>query len=255
MEKLTSLFLALTLGLLIPACATIIPVSAQQDFSAFLGNTIEDTAIDGTIGSEWDDAGNYANVAINPRGTAEVWTKHDGTYFYMAVRFTADTNNPWLALLFGGFTCMQINTDGALFGHDSYAADGYRDISFGGLGVISNDASQEGNGAISVGASNIVTVELKKPLNSGDSIGEDMAWMEDNTYTMIIMWDSNGGGSSGGSASHSGGSATVRTVLINSKVIPEFPGLILAVVLVATAISAILLKKRIITKPMTNVIS
>jgi hypothetical protein len=72
---------------------------------------------------------------------------------------------------------------------------------------------------------------------------------------MIIMWDSNGGGSSGGSASHSSGSITERTILINSNVIPEFPGLIFAAVLVAAAISAILLRRRIVKKPMVNVIS
>jgi len=255
MKKLTFLFLALTLGLLVTACATITPVSAQQDFEAFLGDAIDDAAIDGTIGSEWDDAGNYANVAISPQGTAEIWTKHDGTNLYMAVRFTADSSNPWLSLLFGGTTCMQTNTDGSLFGHDNYAANGYRDISFGGLGTISIDSSQEGKGAITVGSSNLVTAELKKLLNSGDSDGKDMAWTEDNTYAMIIMWDSNGSGSSGGSASHSSGSPTERTVLINSSVIPEFPGLIFAAVLVATAISAIFLKRRIVKKPTVNVIS
>jgi hypothetical protein len=255
MKKLTFLFLMLTLGFLITACATITPVSAQQDFNAFLGSAIDDEAIDGTIGSEWDDAGNYANVAVNPQGTAEVWTKHDETYLYMAVRFTADSNNPWMALLFGGTTCMQPNTDGALFGHDNYAANGYRDISFGGISVISIDASQEGKGAITVGSSNLVTIELKKPLNSGDSDGKDMAWTEDNTYAMIIMWDSNGGGSSGGGVSHSSGVANERTILINSNVIPEFPGLIFAKVLVAATISAILLKRRIVKKPTVNVMS
>jgi hypothetical protein len=254
MKKLY-LFLTVMLGLLIAACATITPVSAQHDFDAFLGNPIDDNEIDGTIGSEWDDAGNYTSVAISPQGTAEIWTKHAGTYLYMAVRFTADSNNPWVAFLFGGTTCMQTNTDGALFGHDSYVANGYRDISFGGLGIISIDAAQDGKGTITVGSSNLVTVELKKPLNSGDSAGKDMAWMEDNTYAMIIMWDSNGGGSSGGSASHSSGSPTERTVLINSKVIPEFPSLIFVALLVATAISAILLKRRITIRPMANVTS
>jgi hypothetical protein len=255
MKKLTSLFLALTLGLLITACVAITPVSAQSDFDAFLGDAIDDAAIDGAIGSEWDDAGNYADVAISPQGTAEIWTKHDGTYLYMAVRFTADSSNPWLSILFGGTTCMQANTDGALFGHDSYDANGYRDISFVGLGVISIDSSQEGKGAITVDSSNLVTAELKKPLNSGDSDGKDMAWTEDSTYAMIIMWDSNGGGSSGGSVGHSSRSATERTILINSNVIPEYPGLIFAAVLIATAISAILLRKRMVKQPVGNVIS
>jgi len=246
-------FLTVMLGVLIASCATINPVSAQHDFNAFLGNTIDDNAIDGTIGSEWDDAGNYTSVAISPQGTAEVWTKHDGTYLYMGVRFTADSNNPWVALLLGGTTCMVAGTDGALFGHDNYAANGYRDIAFGGIGIISIDASQDGKGAISVSSSNLVTVELKKPLSSEDSAGKDLTWMEDNTYALIIMWDSNGGGSSGGSVSHSRGPLTERTLLINSNVIPEFPSLMFSAVLIATAISAILLKRRLIKKPMANV--
>jgi len=250
MKKLTFLFLTLTLGLLITTCATITPVSAQHDFSAFLGNPIDDTGIDGAIGSEWDDAGNYTSVAISPQGTAETWIKHDGTYLYMAVRFTADSDNPWVSLQLGGTTCMTVDTDGALFGHDSYAANGYQDISFASFGPISVDASQDGKGAITIGSSNLVTIELKKPLSSGDSAGKDMTWMEDETYALIIMWDSNGGGSSGGSASHSDGPRTERTILINSNVIPELSGLMFTTVLVATAISAMLLKRRIIKKPL-----
>ena len=250
MKKPTFLFLTLALGLLITACAVITPVSAQHDFNAFLGNPIDDNEIDGAIGIEWDDTGNYTNVSISPQGTAEIWTKHDGTNLYMAVRFTADSNNPWVALLFGGTTCMEPDTDGSLFGHDSYAANGYRDISFHGFRTISVDASQDGTGAMTIDSSNLVTVELKKPLSSGDSDGEDMAWMEDNTYALIIMWNSNLYGASGGSATHSSGTPMERTMLINSSVIPELPGLMFAPVLVATAISAILLKRRINRKPL-----
>lgn len=249
------LFLIVMLGLLITACATITPVSAQPDFDAFSGNAIDDAAIDGTIGSEWDDAGSYTDVAISPQGTAEIWTKQDGTYLYMAVRFAADSANPWVAFLFGGTSCMQSGTDGALFGHDSYAANGYRDISFNGFTDISVDPSQDGTGAITIGSSNLITVELKKPLSSGDSDGKDVAWSEGNTYALIIMWNSKLYGASGGSVTHSAGSLTDRTIFINSNAIPEFSGLMFAALLIATAISAILLKKRITTKPMANVIS
>ncbi len=151
-------------------------------------------------------------MAISPQGTADIWTKQDGTYLYMAVRLTADSNNPWVAFLFGGTACMQSGADGALFGNDDYAANGYRDIWFGGIGIISLDTSQDGKGAITVDSSNVVTPELKKPLNSGDSEGKDIAWVEDNTYAMIIMWDSNGGGSSSGSTSHSNGPLRARAL-------------------------------------------
>jgi hypothetical protein len=250
MKKPTFLFLTLALGLLITGCAVITPVSAQHDFNAFLGNPIDDNEIDGAIGIEWDDAGNYTNVSISPQGTAEIWTKHDGTNLYMAVRFTADSNDPWVALLLGGTTCMTADTDGALLGHDIYAANGYRDISFAGFRPVGVDASQDGKGAITVGSSNLVTVELKKPLSSGDSAGKDIAWMEDNVYALIIMWNSNLYGASGGSVTHSDGPPMERTILINSSVIPELPGLMFAAVLAAIAISAILLKRRISRKPL-----
>jgi hypothetical protein len=254
MKKLY-LFLLVLLGFLITACATTPPVSAQHDFDAFLGNSIDDNDIDGAIGSEWDDAGNYTNIAIDPQGTAEVWTKHDGTYLYMAVRFTADSDNPWVSFLFGGTTCMTADTDGALFGHDNYASNVYQDISFNGVTAISVDDSQDGTGAMTVDASNVVTVELKKPLNSGDSDGKDAAWTEDNTYSLIVMWNSNSYGARGGSVTHSEGSLTDRTIFINSNAIPELPGLMFTAILVATAISAFLLRKRIAPKPMANVTS
>jgi hypothetical protein len=253
--KKQALFLTVMLTLLIAACATTTPVSAQQDFNAYSGTTIDNSAIDGTIGSEWDDAGSYTNVAISPQGTADIWTKNDGTYLYMAVKFTADSNNPWVALLFGGTACMQSGADGALFGNDNYAANGYRDIFFNGYTEISVDASQDGTGAITIDSSNRVTVELKKPLNSGDSAGKDIAWTQDNTYSLIVMWNSKSYGASGGSVTHSYGSPIDQTIFINSNVIPEFPGLIFTAIFVATAISAILLKKRMTAKPVANVTS
>ncbi len=243
-KKQVSLLVAVVLALLITLCATIKPVSAQYDFNAFLGNSIADIEIDGAIGSEWEDAGNYTNVAINPQGTAEIWVKHDGTYLYMAIRFTADSNNPWLALQLGNPDCMTPNTDGAIFGHDGQNANGYRDIYFGGYGAIFADSSQDGTGAMTVSASNIVTVELKKALSSGDLAGKDVTWLEDNTYTLVIMWNSNGDGSSGGSVSHNTGSPTPRMVFINPNVIPEFPGLVFLAVFVAVAIVTLIIRRR-----------
>ena len=52
----------------------------------------------------------------------------------MAVRFNADSDNPWTSFLFDGTTGMEENTDGALFGHDNYTANGYSDIYFNGGG-------------------------------------------------------------------------------------------------------------------------
>ncbi len=254
MKKL-NLFSILLLAFLITTFAMIPLVSAQSNFTAFLGTTIDDSEIDGAIGSEWDDAGAHTDVPISPQGTAEVWTKHDSVYLYIAVRFTADSDNAWVAFLFGGTTCMEANTDGALFGHDDYAADGYTDIYFNGFTDITVDTSQDGVGAMSVDASNVVTVELKKPLNSEDSDGRDMAWTESDNYALIIMWNSNGYGASGGSVSHTGGTLEEKTVFLSSTMIPEFSGLLFAFLVVAMTISAVMLNRKVTAKPAANVTS
>ncbi len=243
-NRLTFLSLLVMVTVLVTTYLTVIPVYAQSDFNAYLGNSIPDGEIDGVIGSEWDDAGNYPDTAIEPQGTAEIWTKNDGTYLYIAMQFTADSNNPWVAFQFDSTSHMSSGADGAIFGHDGLGANEYQDISFGGFGSISADANQDGVGAINVGGSNLITIELKKPLDSGDSAGDDIEWAVGNTHTLIIMWDSNGGGSSGGTRGHTSGSGGDRTVFINPDEIPEFQGLMLFVVLVALAISVIILRKR-----------
>ena len=249
MTKLPALFLILSGLLLATAHVAVETVYAQADFNAYLGNAISDGEIDGNIGSEWDDAGNYPDTAIEPQGTAEIWTKHDKNYLYIAIQFTADSANPWVAFQFDSISHMSSGADGAIFGHDGLAPDEYRDISFGGFGSISADANQDGLGAIHVGDSNLITIELKKPLDSGDSAGDDIGWEVGNTYTFLIMWDSDGGGSSGGSRSHQSGSGGDKTVFINTNEISEFSGLTLVVVLVAVAIMVIIFKEWIYRFP------
>jgi cell division protein FtsL len=244
LNRLTSLSLFLLVTMLATAYLVVEPVYAQFDFNAFLGNPIPDEEIDGILGSEWDDAGNHPDINIQPQTTAEIWTKHDETYLYIAMQFIADSANPWVAFQFDFTSHMSSGADGALFGHDRLGPNEYRDISFGGLGSISSDAIQDGMGAISVGDSNFITVELKKPLSSGDSAGDDIEWTVDNTYTLVIRWDSNGGGSSGGGSSHLSGSVEHRTVFINTNEIPEFSVLSLLIVLTLTAILVIILKRR-----------
>ena len=111
---------------------------------------------------------------------------------------------------------MDAGADGALFGDDSYSANGYVDIRFTSGTSIQQDATQNGKGAISVGGGNIVTIELKKPLNSGDSAGSDIAWQAGNVYNLVIAWDSNGGGSSGGTTNHRSATPIARTILIGA---------------------------------------
>jgi hypothetical protein len=245
MKKHTFLFVSITFGLLLATFSLIGFVSAQQDCSAFYGNPIPDSQIDGVIGSEWDDAGSFTNVAISPWGIAHLWAKQDGTNLYIALRFVADSENPWVAFQMGPSFCMSTSADGAVFGDDTLSANGYVDIHFNEGGMIpAVDAQQDGKGAISVNASKFVIVELKKPLNSGDAEGKDVAWAQGNLGTLTIFWDSDGGGSSGGSASHMSGTAVVNNMLISAEPVPEFPSLILALSLMVLAVPAVILGKR-----------
>jgi len=226
MKKLSCLILVSTTLLLLAAFALIESAAAQANFNAYLGAAIEDSQIDGNIGSEWDDAGKTTGVALNPQGIAEVWTKNDGINLYIAARFTVDSSNPWVAIQFGGNGSMESNMDGALFGNDNYNIDGYVDIYLSGTGGAKADPTQNGKGAINVTAQNLVTIELRKPLNSGDTAGKDINWAQNGTQTLVMIWDSNGRGSSGGTTNHYGNSAVldtaiVRTLLINSSSMPQ----------------------------------
>lgn len=244
MKKAVYTTLVVALFLLMTGYIIGKPVSAQVDFDAYKGAAIADGLIDGVIGTEWDDGGHYTGVTIDPMGTAEIWTKHDGTNLYFALRFTADSNNPWIAIQLGRDSCMDNSADGALFGHDSYAADGYADIKFDGVGPILVDSTQNGVGAMTV-VSNLVTIELKKPLNSGDAAGNDITWLEGSQQKLVIAWDSNGGGSSGGTTNHRDGGPTSRTIFIDPNPIPEFPGWVFIAVLLIVTIPAIVFAKRI----------
>lgn len=242
--KPTAFLIFIITILLVSSFASVPFVSGQTDIDAFLGSTIPDSQIDGTIGSEWDDAGNFSDVPINPSGTANVWIKHDETDLYIAYRFTADSNNPWTAIQFASSGCMVPSNDGALFGNDDHQPNGYADISFGGIGVINVDAVQNGQGAINVDSSNIVTVELKKPLNSGDSAGHDIAWSTGNNTVLVFMWDSNGGGSSGGGANHRASDIIPNNLFLNPEAIPEIPSMLAVTTLLVTVVGALFYKLR-----------
>ncbi len=230
---------------LVSTCITISFVYAQHDFEAVLGDPIAESDIDGTIGVEWNDASSYTNVIISPQRTAELWIKHDGANLYLAMRFTADCNNPWLSLQLGNTGCHNTKCDGVVFGSDNYNSDGYSDISFEGSGSWwpISDSCQDGCGAMSISGSNVFIAEMKKPLNCGDSEGEDIAWSCDNNYSLVIVYDSNGGGSSGGSESHTLYMPTVKTVRVSSDPIPEIPGIMFAIILIGVAAPIVILKR------------
>jgi len=229
------------------------PAWAQFDFDAFLGTSIPDGSIDGTIGTEWDDAGHYTSVAIDPSGTAEIWTKNDGTNVYIAVRFTADSNNPWVTLQLGADTCMDNSADAAVFGDDNLVAGGYSDAYFPTGSSAASDTTQNGVGAMFVDAGNVVTIELKKPLASGDTAGKDINWAPLSQNKMVIAWDSDGGGSSGGTANHrSGSTPTSRTIRINTVAVPEFTTWMLVAMLLIVTVLAVYLARTKMPKTRAN---
>jgi hypothetical protein len=244
MSKRVFVFILIAVGLLIATCVPVRFVFAQANFHAFHGNAIADSEIDGVIGSEWNDAGSYTNVSINPWGIAHIWLKQDGTYLYLGLRFYADSNNPWVGFQFGSGFCMSTSADGALFGDDDYSANGYRDVSFGDGPSVIPDSTQDGKGAISINASNLVVVELKKPLSSGDVAGVDINWTQGNNYGLLIIWNSVGNGASGGSASHSTELPVQYTIFVDPSSIPEFPSTAFLVILLAVALPAFVLVKR-----------
>ncbi len=189
-----------------------------SDLSAPLASAIADGSIDGTIGTEWNDARQYTNFPLDPTGgPAKVWVKHDGTNLYIALQFTADSSNPWFSIQLGMTGCMDPG-DLILIGDDNFAPNGYIDTALTGpksKSGVSVDSVQNGVGAMVVGAGNAVTIEMKKPLNSGDAAGKDIAWTPGNVYSIVMVWDSDGGGSSGGSADHAAGT-TPRTIFIEA---------------------------------------
>lgn len=199
------------------ASPTPVPIPSGVDFAAIKASSIADSQIDGNIGTEWNDAKHYTNIPIDPQGTAEIWTKNDGVNLYIAIKFTADSNNPWLAMELGSASIHSTGADLAIFGDDRLSANGYSDASFASASSVKADSIQNGVGAMTITAGNVVSIELKKPLNSGDTAGKDIAWTAGNTYTMVIAWDSNGGGSSGGTIDHTGGTTpTARSIYIGT---------------------------------------
>ena len=239
MKKSIFLFVVLSALLLLTTIPRVTQVHAQTNCNAYKGSSIPDSDIDGVIGPEWNDAGS-SQITIDPQGTADIWIKQDGTNLYLALRFTADSQNPWVAIQLGQTFCMSPSADGALFGDDNYAPNGYKDIYFKESGQIGIDDVQNGVGAINVNASNVVTVELKKPLNSEDTAGKDLNWTQSCSYPMMIMWDSNGGGSNGGSVDHAAGAHTSNTILVSAdtKPVPEFPSFAIVLLLGAATILA-----------------
>lgn len=212
--------------------------AVQTDFVAPLGNAIPNANIDGNIDmADWSDANTYTMVPINPAGTSAVVSiKHDNLNLYIAVVWQADIPQPWFSIELDAIGCMNNGADGALFGNDGGAKASlggswvggvgpYRDIRFSGVGLanVNADTTQNGVGAIINQGSNLMAAEFKKPLSSGDSAGNDIAWTVGTSYQLLMTWDSNGGGNAGTGSADGMDTTNSQTVQLSSVAIPEFP--------------------------------
>ena len=235
------IFVILLIAVFLVSMGTVF--AEQTNFVACRGAAIPDNQIDGKIGAEWNDACIYKNVPIDPCGTAQLWFKQDGTNLYIAMQFQADSSKPWVAFEFGSSVCMSTSADGALFGDSNYCPNGYADVRFNNNPGVVVDKEQDGVGAININGSNFVTVELKKPLNSGDTAENAINWTLGHSYGFLMEWNSNGEGSSGGSTSHTGHAPTPRTISLEVNPVPEFPSTTLLFVALIGVASLILTAK------------
>ncbi|MFQ6127246.1 MAG: carboxypeptidase-like regulatory domain-containing protein [Candidatus Heimdallarchaeota archaeon] len=188
MKKRTLALLILTFAVL--SVSTFYPIvlgAPVGDIQAPQGTSIEDGAIDGTIGTEWDDAGDW--VVTDLTIPNKIRAKHDGTYLYILLVVTDDTDER-LPLTAHDWTGVEfdINGDEKTMGTTGSPDDAefcdYQ-ISGGEDWWMTGTGSPRGNDT-SVGGTNDVVAakgfntthtiwEFKKKLNSGDSAGYDIA--------------------------------------------------------------------------------
>ena len=225
-------------------------VSAQSDLIAYRGTGFHYGSIDAYIDlqTEWNDANYYPSVELAPQGTAEVWIKHSPQTLYIALKFTVDSADPWVGFQFEQSDHMASGADGAILGNSQLGS--YADVTFGGAGSVSKDSIQDGYGAIHVSSSNVVSVELYKPLRSDDS--NDIDWVTGETYSLVLIWDSDGGGSDGGSADHKSASDTNMSITLDPNLIPEFSEIAVYVSLIAFTCALVFFKRKSILQNRKN---
>jgi hypothetical protein len=188
MKRRILALLILTLALLCVSMFYPIVLGAPLGGYAPYGTSISHGAIDGTIGTEWDDAGGWF-VTDMPLGH-KIRAKHDAVYLYILLVVADNTNNPfdlidhdWVGVEF------DINGDEYIHGtsespDDSafcdYQTAGGEDWWIKGFTTASmgNDTSVGGfNDVVAAKGFNTTHTiwEFKKRLNSGDTAGYDIA--------------------------------------------------------------------------------
>lgn len=204
----------------VAAVSVTIPYSATP---------VADADLDGTPGTgAWGDALSVTipleNGAAAPYGSATLFAKHDGTFFYLRIDGSIDV--PWTSAAGNHFWLgMQMSPtgtshhgggtwDGLFFGlwdgTDYSPQPVYPPVPVDTNGFArppSADASQDAFGRMrssGTAAPYSFTAEWKKRLNTGDA--SDIAYAADGiaTYNFFVTTDSNGRGSQGGNIDHSG---------------------------------------------------
>jgi len=180
--RLVVIHCAILLGLFVFGQMGIVMAAGSEKQVPF-GSTIVDSALDGVLGEEWDDAERSITRIGSYR--ADVYMKHDGEYWYIAVtkqgRIRGGTVTLWM--------CFDANGDGKLYskGDDSLIlpdTDGrlVRDIDYAYTRTNKapkKDTSVGGtNDKIGSGkfSDNTYVFEAKIEMDSGDhgSSGNDM---------------------------------------------------------------------------------
>lgn len=165
-----------------------------------LGNPI---TLDGAIsGNEWDDAGQLSVTFVYSRGGVSltypgtIYLKHDGTYLWICIRVQDEENKypemyDYAAILFDTNGNHEIGSgdDSAIIHHGL----GPVDLRPGEDGVWRSDTEFGGNSDVagqSGWAAGWYTYEMRKPLNSGDRTGCDIAISPGDTILATsCVWD------------------------------------------------------------------
>ena|GEM_PF-3321426 len=192
--RLVVILCAILLGLFVFGQMGIVMAAGSEKQVPF-GSTIVDSALDGVLGEEWDDAERSITRIGSYR--ADVYMKHDGEYWYIAVtkqgRIRGGTVTLWI--------CFDANGDGQLYskGDDSLMlpeSDGrlLRDIDYAytrSKKAPKKDTSVGGtNDKIGAGkfSDDTYVFEIKIEMNSGDhgSKGNDMVLEPGDTIVWVF---------------------------------------------------------------------
>jgi len=181
------------------------PVNGDEGKRTIVAPRLQNTVtLDGGIsGNEWDDAGQlslnfvYNNGESSTTYPGTIYLKHDGVYLWICIRVQDDDENKYPQMYDYAAILFDANGDGGIGPGDDSA------ILHHGLGSLDlrpderevwlSDTEFGGNsdvGGESRWAAGWYTYEMRKPLNSGDTKGYDIAISPGDTIlSSSCFWD------------------------------------------------------------------